>query len=154
MTVKFAFGSDFNDLGGNVDIMLGSNNQVNILSSNVTLIPQSASSTIVLGCPEPAFAPVFDSQPTGYYTNYLELMPSVYRFYWNFTQTSITGEVHVKTSGWVGFGLSPDGGMYNSDAFVGWITNDGHVNYTVIYPSSNRNYLAYISCTFYVILYH
>lgn len=130
MTVKYAFGSDYSVLGGNVDTFTLSN-QVVVSSANVTLIPQSASSTVNLGCPEPAFAPVFDSQPTGYYTSFLELLPSVYRFYWNFTQTSITGEVHVKTGGWVGFGLSPNGGMYYSDVFVGWITTNGAVNFTV-----------------------
>ena len=75
----------------------------------------------------------FTSQPLGTYTNYIDLIDEgVYRFYWSFTSTDLTGEIHVKTNGWVGFGLSPNGGMSNSDVIVGWINdNTGAVNFTV-----------------------
>ena len=127
MTARFAMGSDYSVLGGGSgNISLSS-----VSNASLTLIPMSAMSSVNLVCPTPAVIPPFDSQPTSTYANYAELLPNVYRFYWNFTDTSLTGEVHVKTSGWVGFGLSPDGGMHNSDAFVGWITSDGHVNFTV-----------------------
>lgn len=131
MTVKYAIGSDFGELSRMENISLASNPQMTVSSANITLIPQSASPMVNLACPVPPPVLVFDSQPTGDYTNMAELIPSVYYIYWNFTQTSITGEVHVKTSGWVGFGMSPDGGMRNSDVFVGWITSDGQVNFTV-----------------------
>ena len=55
--------------------------------------------------------PVFDSTPTGYYSNYIDLVDGIYRFYWNFTTTDLIGEIHVKTNGWVGFGISPNGGF-------------------------------------------
>lgn len=74
--------------------------------------------------------PKFNSTPTGYYSNQVDLIPGTYRFYWNFTETNIIGEIHVKTLGWVGFGLSPNGGMNNSDVVIGWITNDGVANFT------------------------
>ena len=77
--------------------------------------------------PEPV---VFDFKPTAYYSNFVDLIDGIYRFYWNFTDTDITGEIHCKTSGWVGFGLSPNGKMDQSDVVVGWITDDGHVNFT------------------------
>ena len=136
MTAKFAMGSDFNVLSQSENISLTNNAQIVVSSMSLTLIPTSASSSVDLACPVPPPVPVFDSYPTGIYTNQAELIPYIYYIYWNFTQTSITGEVHVKTSGWVGFGLSPDGGMLNSDVFVGWITSDGHVNFTVSWNSS------------------
>jgi hypothetical protein len=76
---------------------------------------------------------VFSSQPTGFYSNFVDLVDNgMYRFYWNFTSTDLIGEIHVKTNGWVAFGLSPYGGMDKSDVIVGWIDdNTGIVNFTV-----------------------
>ncbi|XP_063420467.1 uncharacterized protein LOC134705676 [Mytilus trossulus] len=44
-----------------------------------------------------------------------------YHVYWKFNKTHITFEVHVKTRGYVGFGISPNGKMYPSDVVVGWV---------------------------------
>lgn len=60
----------------------------------------------------------FTSTPTGYYLNMIDLMPNgQYRLYWNYTTTDIIAEIHVRTTGWVGFGFSPNGGMANSDVY-------------------------------------
>ena len=50
-----------------------------------------------------------------------------YALYWNFTRSteSIYFAVNVSTTGWVGFGLSPDGQMTGSDVVIGWVANDG-----------------------------
>ena len=45
----------------------------------------------------------------------------VYHLFWKNDDTSITFEVHAKVKGWVGFGLSPNGGMPNSDIVIGWV---------------------------------
>ena len=37
----------------------------------------------------------------------------------------ITFLAEVKTKGWIGFGLSPNGGMKGSDIIIAWITDDG-----------------------------
>lgn len=68
-------------------------------------------------------------QPTENYANSLELAPDTFYFLWNYTSTDILMEVHVKTTGWVGFGLSPNGGMDGSNVVVFWIdpsTGDTH----------------------------
>ena len=82
--------------------------------------------------------PVFTSQPLAAYENYIDLSPGVFRLYWNLTNTKngnmngdMIGEVHCKTDGWVGFGLSPNGGMDQSDVFIGWIDKNGAINFTV-----------------------
>lgn len=82
--------------------------------------------------------PVFTSQPLAAYENFIDLSPGVFRLYWNLTNTTngktngdMIGEVHCKTDGWVGFGLSPNGGMDQSDVFIGWIDKNGAVNFTV-----------------------
>ena len=50
-----------------------------------------------------------------------------YHLKWNtdYESESITFLVEVKTKGWVGFGISPNGGMKNSDVVIGWITGEG-----------------------------
>ena len=58
---------------------------------------------------------------------------------WNFDNDAetISFAVRVKTSGWVGFGLSPNGQMPDSDVVIGWVTADGdtifHVSFHKIY---------------------
>ena len=75
--------------------------------------------------------PKFGMEPTGQYAYMADLLPMKYRFYWNFTDTELIGEIIVKTKGWVAFGLSPNGAMTGSDVFVAWINDvDGTVNFT------------------------
>jgi hypothetical protein len=83
-------------------------------------------------CPPEPQKIVFDSKPTQAYMNHVELMPGFFHFHWNFSETDIIGEIHVKTEGWVGFGLSPNGKMDQSDVVVGWIDTSKQVNFTVI----------------------
>ena len=78
----------------------------------------------------------FGSKPTDTYQNFVDFIPSVYRLYWNITKTDgknssdMIGEIHCKTDGWVGFGLSPNGGMDSSDVVIAWSRN-GSANFTV-----------------------
>lgn len=55
-----------------------------------------------------------------------------YFLYWKTNETHITFEVHVKTRGYVGFGISPNGAMYPSDVVVGWV-KDGQTHFSVKY---------------------
>ena len=61
-----------------------------------------------------------------------------YALYWNFTRSteSIYFAVNVSTTGWVGFGLSPNGMMVGSDVVIGWVANDGtgyfHVSHVAV----------------------
>ncbi|RNA32042.1 DBH-like monooxygenase 2 -like protein [Brachionus plicatilis] len=80
-------------------------------------------------CPVPAANQVLNSKPSENYANIFQLIPGVYNLYWNYTDSEITFEVHCKTSGWVGFGFSPNGGMDKSDVVVGWISG-GKTNFT------------------------
>ncbi|XP_070555178.1 DBH-like monooxygenase protein 1 homolog [Ptychodera flava] len=45
--------------------------------------------------------------------------------FWKYDDTTITFEVHAETLGYVGFGISPNGGMTNSDIVIGWV-KDGN----------------------------
>lgn len=49
-----------------------------------------------------------------------------YELYWNFDREAETIEfaVRASTTGWVGFGLSPNGGMIGSDVVIGWVDDD------------------------------
>lgn len=47
--------------------------------------------------------------------------PDVYKVYWKAVDDKMVFEVQVKTKGWVGFGLSPNGGMKGSDVVIGWV---------------------------------
>ena len=61
------------------------------------------------------------------YPNFLILISNTYELYWNYTEgigrLDIT--VRVKTTGWVGLGVSEKGSMVNSDLVVGWVTDEG-----------------------------
>ena len=46
-----------------------------------------------------------------------------FTMYWKYTNTTITFEAHVRTLGYIGVGISPDGGMSNSDIVIGWVKN-------------------------------
>ncbi|XP_064397923.1 DBH-like monooxygenase protein 1 homolog [Halichondria panicea] len=50
-----------------------------------------------------------------------------YTLHWSFNveEQSIRFAVNVSTTGWVGLGLSPTGGMPNSDIVIGWVNNEG-----------------------------
>ena len=56
-----------------------------------------------------------------------------YELYWNYnlTQQTISFAVRVQTTGWVGFGLSPNGQMPGSDVVIGWVDNSGGVQFQV-----------------------
>ena len=69
--------------------------------------------------------------PTEIYANKIILVePDVYNLYWNYTETDILFELHVKNLGWNAFGLSPTGGMANSDVIVTWVNPDGTFHFT------------------------
>ena len=69
--------------------------------------------------------------PTETFTNHVILKdPSDYHLYWNFNDTDILFETHVKTTGWAAFGLSPTGGMDHSDVVVSWINSSGSYHFS------------------------
>ena len=53
-----------------------------------------------------------------------------YILFWKVNATHITFEVHVRTLGYVGFGLSPNGNMYPADVIIGWV-KDGQAYFKV-----------------------
>ena len=61
-------------------------------------------------------------------------LSAAYNLYWSFTEEDITFEIHVETTGWAGFGISPNGGMISADLIIGWIDEEHgdphfHVSY-------------------------
>ncbi len=118
-------------MGPSVDVNLATESLLvtpTLKSKDVQLlIPSSAQ----YNCPQKVVKGQFSSKPTAYYSFYEDLMDNgMYRLYWNYTDTVFTGEIHVKTSGWVGFGLSPNGGMTGADIAIGWISASGVANFT------------------------
>ena len=66
------------------------------------------------------------------YRLHQELDPAgIYTLYWEFNNTHVTFEVHVKTLGYVGFGISPNGRMRGSDVVIGWVEDDGTAHFAV-----------------------
>jgi hypothetical protein len=57
---------------------------------------------------------------------------------WNFTATDIFFRLAIRTNGWVGFGLSPNGGMANSDIMLAWTNPDGAIQFQDA-STANRN---------------
>ena len=56
------------------------------------------------------------------------LVQDTYWLYWNFNHTTqnISFAVRVKTTGWIGFGLSPNGQMPGSDVVIGWVDESNY----------------------------
>ena len=56
-----------------------------------------------------------------------------YGLHWNFDRSTeaIYFAVNVSTTGWVGFGLSPNGQMPGSDVVIGWVSNSGEAYFHV-----------------------
>ena len=67
------------------------------------------------------------SQEFPFRVTLLERGDDFYELYWSFDTDlrNITFAVRVRTTGWVGFGLSPNGGMADSDIVIGWVNGAG-----------------------------
>jgi hypothetical protein len=122
-----------------------------IVSSNIA--PSKAANTACpINLPASSASSTIDSPiPFAKYANMVDLVGSssggdddggnnpyntapsfIYRFYWNVTsEAELIGELHAQTTGWIGFGLSPNGHMAYSDVVIGWI-KDGKAYFTVI----------------------
>ena len=63
------------------------------------------------------------------YPNFLVLISKTYELYWNYTEGNSRLDIamRVKTTGWVGLGVSEKGSMVNSDLAVGWVTDHGTI---------------------------
>ena len=56
-----------------------------------------------------------------------------YGLHWSFDRSTeaIYFAVNVSSTGWVGFGLSPNGQMPGSDVVIGWVSNSGEAYFHV-----------------------
>ncbi|CAK8671995.1 unnamed protein product [Clavelina lepadiformis] len=65
-----------------------------------------------------------DVEPSNYYdqNEYLDYEKH-FRVFWKVNDTHIEMEIHAITTGWVGIGFSPFGGMEGADIIVGWVRN-------------------------------
>ncbi len=78
-----------------------------------------------------SFSKAASPEPTQAYPNKIILAePEKFILYWIHTDADILFEVHAQTKGWLGFGLSPNGNMINSDVIITWIDSNGKVNFT------------------------
>jgi hypothetical protein len=71
-------------------------------------------------------------EPSEEYTHELvidEDNPSQYKIFWKILNNTneILIEAHCQTTGWMGLGFSPNGGMANADIVIGWV--DGNSLY-------------------------
>ncbi len=56
-----------------------------------------------------------------------------YNLKWSFddNKQQITFNVVVETRGWIGFGISQNGGMTGSDLIIGWVDDNGLTHFHV-----------------------
>ncbi len=68
----------------------------------------------------------------------------MYELFWSFDldAETISFAVRVKTIGWVGFGLSPNGQMPGSDVVIGWVDDEG-VEFFHVSSAVNVQYMQY-----------
>ncbi|CAF4000838.1 unnamed protein product [Rotaria sordida] len=68
-------------------------------------------------------------QPFTTYKHSTELQQGIADLWWTIddAEQEIIFELHVKSTGWIGLGLSPAGGMKGADIAVGWVESSGNV---------------------------
>ena len=71
------------------------------------------------------------------YSSFKQLVSPSYELYWNFDAATqnLSIAVRVQTTGYIGFGISPNGGMPNSDVVIGWVAGGN----TTFHVCSNHN---------------
>ena len=74
-----------------------------------------------------------------------------YVLHWTFNNVdrTIAFAVNVSTTGWVGFGISPNGGMVNSDVVMGWVSNGR--TYFHVSSTNTHSYVVAIWCKWYYV---
>ncbi len=99
---------------------------------------------------------------SSYFANTVVLRsPDVYTLSWNFTSDYIVFRAVVRTSGWVGFGISPTGAMQNSDMILAFTEASGSItfrdshteNSTVVITDVVSCFFAFFFCFFIMITY-
>ena len=81
-----------------------------------------------------ALKPLEPSEEYTYSLTVDEDEPEVYQLFWKLVDNDeyIQFEVHCQSTGWVGFGLSPNGDMPGADIAIGWVDdNDGKAHLRV-----------------------
>ena len=98
-----------------------SRNMTSFLAASSLLV---VTLTLVTGqqtCPQP------DTTLSANYVNCKVLSNNNYELYWTYNEATadLRIAVRVRTSGWLGLGISPDGGMKDSDIAIGWVEANG-----------------------------
>jgi hypothetical protein len=115
-------------VGRDVDYINGISNRPLLSFKNIQLLDQSVGP---FECVVKTDFTEMLPKPSETYQQYVDLIENgIYRLYWNYNNRYFTGEIHVKTLGWIGFGFSPNGQMNNSDVFVGWIDLNARAHFT------------------------
>ncbi|CAF1032269.1 unnamed protein product [Rotaria socialis] len=70
-------------------------------------------------------------EPFTTYKHSIELRENVADLWWtvNDDKQEILFELHVKTTGWIALGISPDGAMIGADIGTGWVDKIGNVHF-------------------------
>ena len=107
--------------------------EIQVLFSPEASIMQAAAKILLLACALKlaCCAHDFSNYPFKATLNHAD--NGSYELYWNFDYEAetISFAVRVQTTGWVGFGLSPNGQMPNSDVVIGWVTDEGQTVFHV-----------------------
>ena len=75
---------------------------------------------------KPLLVPLVPSESYTHHESIIDTDPGQFNIYWKvFSTQEIQFEVHVRTLGWVGLGISTNGGMKGSDIAIGWYDASG-----------------------------
>ena len=73
-----------------------------------------------------------DAELQARFDNFTQLNGNpLYELYWSVEGNISSFAVRVQTTGWVGFGISPNGQMLDSDVIMGFVDGSGAGNITV-----------------------
>lgn len=69
--------------------------------------------------------PLVPSEDYAFHLSIDSSRPDFLNMYWKMVNDEIQIEIHCQTTGYVAFGLSPDGKMPKSDIVIGWVDSSG-----------------------------
>ncbi|RNA36563.1 DBH-like monooxygenase 1 -like protein [Brachionus plicatilis] len=84
--------------------------------------------------------PLVPSEDYAFHLSIDSRRPDFLNMHWKMVNDEIQIEIHCQTSGYVAFGLSPDGKMPKSDIVIGWVDSSGSYLFVRLIQRIDRNF--------------
>lgn len=73
-----------------------------------------------------------------YVNHWVLIKPDIYSLFWNYSDTDITMEIHVKTNNWFIFGFNVNETLDGADVILVWLNQDGSYHFSDRHIKKNK----------------